>query len=494
MLKQIIVVLFIGVFNICYTQNAFIPEPTLKVISDFENLLTNDEIENIAVEIKKEYNANSNQIMIVCIPTSYLGDLTIEDYSQKLFEKWQPGQKGLDNGVLIVIAGSNIDTKGRKLRIHTGYGLEGALPDLICAKIEREIMVPELKNGNYYKAIKNGCLSILNLISKENIGNKPLNKIKIESTNNRVYDYAQIFTNEQIQTLENNLKKFLNKKGSVVITKLDNSSFSNSVIIQKRYNSKFDTTLLLINCNPGYYVDSKDSLLKFDQTKKTYEIVYYTHYSKYHSYLNTQLYEETDKLSLKLATIGLIETSTFLINQEYEGFQSNFKFMLYTILILVGLCILLFIIYKITKPANQNNIVNNKITFTKIILGILLSLSNTYAYLSLITFEMVYIALIDSYLEFSSTYLTIIWIFLATTQIIGIVLVDKINKNYFNSKLFNWLPQGSGGGSGNSKNSSSRSSSSSSSSSSRSSSSSSSNSGYSGGGGRSGGGGASSSW
>ncbi len=216
MLKQIITFLLICAFNICFTQNAFIPEPTLKVVSDFENLLTNDEIENIAFEIKKEYDANSNQLMVICIPTNYLGNLTIEDYSQKLFEKWQPGQKGLDNGVLVIIAGSNIDAVGRKLRIHTGYGLEGALPDLICAKIERDIMVPELKNGNYYKAIKNGCFSILNLISKENVGYKPLNKIKIESTNNRVFDYAQIFTDEQKQTFENNLKKFLNKKGSVV--------------------------------------------------------------------------------------------------------------------------------------------------------------------------------------------------------------------------------------------------------------------------------------
>jgi hypothetical protein len=238
-------------------------------------------------------------------------------------------------------------------------------------------MVPELKNGNYYKAIKNGCFSILNLISKENVGYKPLNKIKIESTNNRVFDYAQIFTDEQKQTFENNLKKFLNKKGSVVITKLDNSNYSNSVIIQKRYNSKFDTALLLINCNPGYYIDSNDSLLKFDQTKKTYEIVYYTHYSKYHSYLNKQLYDETDKLTLKLSTIGLIDTCTFLINQEYEGFQNNFRFLLYVISILIGLCILLYIIYKVTKPTKQNNVVNNKITFTKILLGILLSISNT---------------------------------------------------------------------------------------------------------------------
>ncbi|MES2512868.1 MAG: TPM domain-containing protein [Bacteroidota bacterium] len=161
-------ILFLSQSNLA--QNAFIPEPTGKVVSDFENLLTVDEQEELAAILQKSYQSSSNQLMIVCLPTKFVGDLSIEDYAQQFFKKWQPGQKRLDNGVLLMVTGSKTDNVGRKIRIHVGYGLEGALPDLLCKHIQMQLMVPLLKEDRYADAIRAGSLAILEAIKNENIG------------------------------------------------------------------------------------------------------------------------------------------------------------------------------------------------------------------------------------------------------------------------------------------------------------------------------------
>ena len=254
------IILYLGfIFNSlsAISQSAFIPEPTLNVISDFEKLLTEEEIGILAHDIKGEYNSNSNQLMIVTIPTNYLGNLQIEEYAQQLFEKWQPGQKDLNNGVMIIIVGSKIDSIGRKLRIHTGYGIEGALPDLLCSRIEKEMMVPELKKGNYFKAIKNGSASILNFISKENVGKVPQYKIAVQKSGDLVYDYARIFTHDEKMKLEEEIHGMFNSRKYVILTEQQTAYNTNYVTITKQYSYSYDTTLIRIAFNPGYFIDEK---------------------------------------------------------------------------------------------------------------------------------------------------------------------------------------------------------------------------------------------
>lgn len=496
MVKKLVFIFFLNCFYLINAQKAFIPEPTLKVISDFENLLSPQEIEELASHIKNEYNNNSNQLMVLCIPTSYVGGLSIEDYAQKVFEKWQPGQKNLDNGVLMIISGSMQDSIGRKLRIQTGYGLEAVLPDLLCARIEREVMVPELKKGNYFKAIKNGCSSILNIITKVNVGFKPLSKIKIENNNSLLYDYAQLYTTEQKISLEKELNRFFNTNKNSIITTIDNSLTQNNIRIVSRTSSKYDTTLINVRYNPGYFFDTNDSLLKFDNNKKCYEIEFTTKFSKYYHLRYDKLYEQSKKLNDEFNSNKIFEITINLIEEEKIGYQSDLKIWLKLASVLV---LLFLIIYFINYGVNKSFTIfekSNKLSFLKVIIGILLSISNLYAYVSLCTLEILWILILSFGLELNFVFSAIIFVLLATTQLLSLKFVSQINKNYFNSKLFNWLPEGGGAGgySYSSKGSSSSYKSSSSSSSSRSYSSSSSNSGYSGGGGRSCGGGASSSW
>jgi uncharacterized protein len=92
-----------------------------------------------------------------------LNSIGIEDnveLAQALFEKWGIGQKGNDNGLLILFA-----KEQRIVRFHTGYGLEGVLPDVVCKRIQMTYMVPEFKNENYAAGILAGIQEVDKILS-----------------------------------------------------------------------------------------------------------------------------------------------------------------------------------------------------------------------------------------------------------------------------------------------------------------------------------------
>lgn len=77
-----------------------------------------------------------------------LGDMDIETYSEKLFTLWGIGKADKHNGVLLLISPGS-----RKARIQTGYGAEGVLPDMVCDRIIRQYIIPEMKVGNLDGAV-----------------------------------------------------------------------------------------------------------------------------------------------------------------------------------------------------------------------------------------------------------------------------------------------------------------------------------------------------
>lgn len=75
----------------------------------------------------------------------------IESFSLRHAEKWALGQKGVDNGALLVVS-----MEEHAVRIETGYGTEGVLTDAKCARILRNVIVPAFKSGDYEKGITEG--------------------------------------------------------------------------------------------------------------------------------------------------------------------------------------------------------------------------------------------------------------------------------------------------------------------------------------------------
>ena len=107
-----------------------------------------------------------SEIAVLTVPTTApLDDFT---YAMQVADAWKVGSRGQDTGVLVFLA-----TKDRKLRILTGYGVEGILPDGLVGAIQDQEMVPSLKAGRYDDAVERGVTAIAQRILAANEGSKP---------------------------------------------------------------------------------------------------------------------------------------------------------------------------------------------------------------------------------------------------------------------------------------------------------------------------------
>lgn len=123
-------------------------------VNDFVSILTQEQKQTIETKLADFQKQTTNEVSIVTIKT--LGEDNLEQYANTLFREWGIGGKEHNNGVLILIVAQD-----RKIRIETGYGLEGALPDIVTKQIQEESIVPEFKKGDYYTGITNGVDSII---------------------------------------------------------------------------------------------------------------------------------------------------------------------------------------------------------------------------------------------------------------------------------------------------------------------------------------------
>jgi len=109
--------------------------------------------------INAHKDRTGNQIVVLTIPS--LEGKDIEGYAVKVFETWKPGQKGKDNGILIIVA-----TEDRRMRIEVGYGLEGTLPDSAAGEIIRTFMTPQFGKGDFNAGIDAGVAAVIDALEK----------------------------------------------------------------------------------------------------------------------------------------------------------------------------------------------------------------------------------------------------------------------------------------------------------------------------------------
>jgi len=121
------------------------PNPP-KLVNDVANVLSPEQRQILEQKLVALDDSTSNQIAVVLIST--LDGYPIEEYANKLFREWGIGNAKTNNGVLLIAA---IDD--RKIRIEVGYGLEGAIPDIVASSIIRNEIGPNFKEGNFYRGI-----------------------------------------------------------------------------------------------------------------------------------------------------------------------------------------------------------------------------------------------------------------------------------------------------------------------------------------------------
>jgi uncharacterized protein len=128
-------------------------------VNDDAEILSEGVRLGLTERLKAHEDRTGNQIVLLTIPT--LGGESIEEYAVRVFESWKLGQKGKDNGVLVIVV-----PQDRRMRIEVGYGLEATLTDLLAGRIIRTVMTPRFKTGDYDGGVEAGVNAIVEVLEK----------------------------------------------------------------------------------------------------------------------------------------------------------------------------------------------------------------------------------------------------------------------------------------------------------------------------------------
>lgn len=149
------IIFLVGLLILASVGQAFTsPGDPVGYVNDFAEVIDDTEQETLDQRLETYAKESGNEITIVTVST--LEDETVETYASKLFEIWGVGQKGKDNGILLLVA---IDD--RQMRIEVGYGLEGYLTDLQSSWILEQEVKPHFREGNYSQGIQAGVEKII---------------------------------------------------------------------------------------------------------------------------------------------------------------------------------------------------------------------------------------------------------------------------------------------------------------------------------------------
>jgi uncharacterized protein len=143
--------------GIACAQDYNFPQLTGRVV-DEANIL--DAATRIDLDTKLQDLETKTSTQFVVVTLNSLRGRTIEDYGYQLGRAWGIGQKGTNNGVMLIVAPNE-----RKVRIEVGYGLEGTLTDAITSVIVQGSILPRFRVNDYQGGIRNGADAVLQVLA-----------------------------------------------------------------------------------------------------------------------------------------------------------------------------------------------------------------------------------------------------------------------------------------------------------------------------------------
>lgn len=138
-----------------------LPTPPQHYFNDAAGVVSAQVAFQLNTELANFDRKTSNQIVVAIYP-QFWSKTSPEDLAQKLYTTWHPGTKKNSNGVLVLVF-----QKEHIIRIQTGYGLEGALPDALCKRIIDETMAPAFQRGDYASGLSSGLAAIMQATAHE---------------------------------------------------------------------------------------------------------------------------------------------------------------------------------------------------------------------------------------------------------------------------------------------------------------------------------------
>jgi uncharacterized protein len=149
----------LGLAALCARADVTVPPLSARVI-DLTGTLSGGAVNRIETKLANLELKKGSQIAVLIVPTTQPQE--IEQYGIRVADQWKLGRKGVDDGAILLIAKDD-----RRARIEVGYGLEGALPDVIARRIIDETVAPHFKLGDYDGGVEAGVDQMISVVNGE---------------------------------------------------------------------------------------------------------------------------------------------------------------------------------------------------------------------------------------------------------------------------------------------------------------------------------------
>jgi len=165
MINRLIVALFLLFISTSVFAQEYPAKPTT-LVNDYTGTLSAAQKQQLESKLVAFDDSTSNQVSIAVIKS--VGEYDINEYALGLGRSWGVGGAKKNNGIIIVVALGD-----RKIAIQTGYGLEGALPDIITKRIIENEIKPYFKTGDYFGGLDAGTTAIIKYTKGEYKNDSP---------------------------------------------------------------------------------------------------------------------------------------------------------------------------------------------------------------------------------------------------------------------------------------------------------------------------------
>ena len=131
-------------------------------VTDQTGSLTADERAALEAKLAGFEQSHGSQVAVLLVPS--IGPEAIEEFAGRVTDEWKLGRKGVDDGVLVVVA-----KQERKIRIQTGRGVQGTLTDALSKRIASDIIAPRFRTGDFAGGLNAGVDAIFKAIEGEQL-------------------------------------------------------------------------------------------------------------------------------------------------------------------------------------------------------------------------------------------------------------------------------------------------------------------------------------
>ena len=146
--------MLLGPSTLLRAQGIEVIPPSGKWVTDLADMMSSSEERQLSQKLAAYSDTTSTQIVVVTLPS--LNGVPESDYAIELGRQWGVGQEGQNNGIVLLASRDD-----RRLFIAVGYGLEGAIPDIVANRIKEDILIPNFRQGRFYNGFSSAADALI---------------------------------------------------------------------------------------------------------------------------------------------------------------------------------------------------------------------------------------------------------------------------------------------------------------------------------------------